>query len=391
MDRLKIITILISVVALGIAAYAAEEADVGSRIQTAGPGIVISRNRLGGAGAVELRRGNRLDVFGGLDERILAPPDYFDLAPIDEAAADKLTAALVAPGTVQPFRPFSISWEVMGPEDALSRVNSYQLNVFSFGPIFGLSAESDLTPDGHKAQGSENTSMWQTGKVQLWARFGSGIRELEVTEITMDLSDCTEERLPLVILTSLLQGEAATRFVEAIQEEAGEDVIVSVLTDAVATFSSDGFTFHMDIKLASSEGTLIVRLGMQFMIAPRAGNLAAFSSPGYRLVDIDADGGILAEVVQFISLGTLGEPNLVSYQHHFSERLKNLADGFASAIGRQVRGLPPEVEDELEEAQAPKAIATSIDMSSEELIVTLCPITTGLVSGFEVQRYENVR
>jgi len=78
-------------------------------------------------------------------------------------------------------------------------------------------------------------------------------------------------------------------------------------------------------------------------------------------------------------LGTLGEPNLVSYQHHFSEGLKNLADGFASAIGRQVRGLPPEVVDELEEAQAPKAIATAIDMSSDQLIVTLCPMTSGLV------------
>jgi len=113
MDRLKIITILISVVALGVAAYAlvsinrsqrrvttAEEADVGRRIQAAGSGIVISRNRLGGAGAVELRRGHRLDVFGGPEERLLAPPDFFDLSPIDEAAADKLTATLVVPSTV---------------------------------------------------------------------------------------------------------------------------------------------------------------------------------------------------------------------------------------------------------------------------------------------------
>ena len=101
------------------------------RIQAAGTGIVISRNRLGGAGAVELRRnrlggagavelrrGNRLDVFGGLGEGFFAPTDYtdyFDLSPTDEAAADKLTASLVAPSTVQPFRPFSISWGVTEP------------------------------------------------------------------------------------------------------------------------------------------------------------------------------------------------------------------------------------------------------------------------------------
>lgn len=384
MDRLKIITILISVVALGVAGCAshrattAEKADVGRRIQAAGSDIAISRNRLGGAGAVELRRGHRLDVFGGLEERIFAPPDFFDLSSIDEDAASKLTATLVVPSTVRPYRRFDVLWEVTGPSSALLRVNSYQLNVFSYGPIFGIEefAETGLTPDGPKIYGSVATSMWKSGSVKLWARFGSGIKELEVTEVTMDLSNCTEVRRQLFILTSLLRGAAADRFLERVREEAGEDVTVTVLTSADATASSDGFTFHMDIELDGEQGTLTVRLGMQFMIVPMLGNLGAVFSSGGRSVDIDAD---LPWYDDFWHEITLGEHNLSSYQYRFTAALHELANGFASAIGRQARGLPEEVEDEQEEEDAPKVIATAIDMSSQELIITLCPITGGLI------------
>lgn len=389
MDRLKIITVLISGVALGIATYAlvsinraqrrvitAEEADVGRRIQSAGSEIVVSRNTLGGAGAIELRRGNRLDVFGGPEEGLLAPLDSaFDLSPQDEDAADQLTATLVLPSTVQPFKRFLISWEVKGPEPALTRVNSYQLNVFSYGPMKGI--PYDIISPPPRAQGSVLTSMWQSGSIQLWARFGSGIRELEVKEITVDPSSCSdEERLSLTVLKLLLQTDGAARFVEAVQEEAGEDVTVSVLNDAVATFSSDGFTFHMDIKLEGSGATLIVNLGMQFMIVPRAGHLGAYFLS--RTVDIDADLPWYDDAWHFI---TLGEHKLYSYYNRFNDGLKVLADVFASKVGDNVRGLPdPEDPDyEMLKAKAPAALTTAIDISSEELVVMLCPKISGLV------------
>lgn len=103
MDRQKVFTVLIAVVALATAVYALvsvnqsqrdasapAEPKTLQRIQTAGSGITITQNRLGGAGAVELRRDNRIDLFGGLDDLVMVPVDYFDLSPIDEDAADKL-------------------------------------------------------------------------------------------------------------------------------------------------------------------------------------------------------------------------------------------------------------------------------------------------------------
>jgi hypothetical protein len=351
------------------------------RIQAGGiAGVLSSQDRLGGAGAVELRRGNRLDIFGDFGREIWVPDDPFDLSPADEAAADKLTGALVAPSTVKPFQPFSLPWEVTGPGSAHARVNSYQLNVFGSGPIFGLSSEANLTQDGPKAAGSEITSMWKSGSVTLWAHFGSGIRELAAADVMIDSSDCTDERLGLPLPTLLLQTDGANTFVERIREEAGEDVTVSVTSDAVATFSSNGFTFDIGLRLEGSGATIDVDLGMQFMVVPRAGHLAAdFSSPGYRAVDIDANLPWYDDLWHTI---TLGEHNLSSYYGRFRDGLKELADGFASAIGRQVRELPGPSHPEYEglEAQAPKALATAIDVASEELIVTLCPISSGLVS-----------
>ena len=350
------------------------------RIQAGGTaGLFTSHNRLGGAGAVELRRGNRLDVFGDFGGVIWVPDDPFDLSPADEAAADKLTGTLVVPNTVKPCQPFSVSWEVIGPGDAHARVNSYQLNVGA-GPIFGLSSEAKLTQDGLKAAGSEITSMWRSGTVKLWAQFGSGIRELDVTDVTIDDSDCSQERLGLPFPILLLQGTGADTFVERIREEAGEDVTVTVTTDAVAAFSSDGFSFGIGLRLEGSGATIDVDLGMQFMIVPRAGHLAgSFSSPGYRSVDISADLPWYDDLWHTI---TLGEHNLYSYYGRFRDGLKELADGFASAIGRQVRELPDPDDPEYEEleAEADKAVGTAIDIATQELIVTLCPITSGLVS-----------
>ena len=258
-------------------------------------------------------------------------------------------------------------------------MNSYQVNAASFGPIFGLSAEPHLTPDGLKAEGSVTSSIWRSGSVKLWAHFASGIRELEVKEVTVDTSDCSDERLSLAVPTLLFQTAGATTFVEKVQERAGEDVTVTVLTDAVATFSSDGFTFHIEIKLEGSGATLIVDLGMQFMIVPSSGHLgASFLSPGYRSVDIDANLPWPDDLWHTI---TLGEHNLSSYYGLFRDGLKELADGFASAIGRQVRGLPDSDDPDYDmlEAEAAKVVATTIDMATQDMIVTLCPITSGLV------------
>jgi len=399
MDLVNIIILAISAIATGVAAYAlvsinrtlrrahtAESADAGKPIQAASTGIAVSQNRLGGAGAVELRRGNRLDLFGSLLDTpfgppgiVDVPPNPFDLSPADEAAADQLKAALVAPSFVQPFRPFSIGWQVQGPSSALARVNSYQVNVSSFGPIFGLSPEATLTPEGLKAQGSVTASMWKSGSIRLWARFGSGIRELVVKEVTVDRSDCSEERVPLAVAALLFQTDGATRFVEAVQEEAGEDVTVTVLTNALATYSSDGFTFTIKLKLEGSGATIVVDLGMQFAVVPRAGHLgASFSSPGYRSVDIDADLPWYDDLWHKI---TLGKHNLSSYYAVFGDGLKQLADGFAAALGRQARGLPdpddPDYDDK--EAKAPKAVATAMDITNDDLVVTLCPIPSQLV------------
>jgi len=358
-----------------------------SRLSRAAGGISISRNRLGGAGAVELRRGNRLDIFGGLGEEIVVPRDFFDLSTEDEDAAEKLTAALVAPSSVYPFRRFSISWEVAGPGDALSRVIGYQLNVGSFGPIYGRNLE---------AQGSVTASMWQDGSLQLWAHFGSGIARLAETDVTVDLSGCSDERLPLVPPLILFREDGAAEFLERVQEEAGEDVRVSVLEGAYTSLLSGCIYFYIKLKLdeigyhippGSQEpqeyirGTVIADLEVQFKIVPRAGHLGAnFSPPGYRSVELDADLPPLADAWYFI---TLGEYNLSEVYYKFHAGLKELAEEFASRIGDRVRGLDrDDPHYKLNKARAPKAVATAIDMSNWNLTVTLCPtIELVLVGG----------
>lgn len=351
------------------------------RIQARGAGgVSVSRARFGGSGAVELFRGNRLDIFGDLDGDIWIPPDPFALSPDDKAAADLLVGTLTVPSAVVPFQPFLISWEVAGPSGAHARVNSYQLNVFGSGPILGLSSEPTSTEDGLKASGSEIASMWQGGPVKLWARFGSGIRELDVANVDIEDSGCSDTRLPLPGPSLLLQTQGADRFLAGVKEHAGPDVTVTVTTAPQASYSAVGFSFSIGLRLQSSQATLDVDLETQFMVAPKAGHLgASFSHPGYRTVEIDADLPWYDDLWHTI---TLGEHDLASYYGAFSDGLGQLADGFAYEVGNHVRGLPgPDHRDyEQLEAKADKAIATAIDMSSEELVVTLCPVPSRLVS-----------
>jgi hypothetical protein len=331
---------------------------------------------------VELFRGNRLDIFGDLDGEIWIPPDPFALSPDDKAAADLLVGTLTVSNAVVPFQPFLISWEVGGPSQAHARVLSYQLNVYGSGPILGLSSAAMLTDDGLKASGSEVASIWQGGPVKLWARFGSGIRELDVANIGIKTSGCSDEPLALSGPLLLFQTDGADEFVAGVKKHAGEDVTVTVTTAPQASVSVTGFRFAIGLRLHKSlEATLDVDLDMQFMVVPKAGHLgASFSHPGgYRTVEIGADLPWYDDLWHTI---TLGEHDLASYYGAFSDGLGLLADGFASRVGNRVRGLPDPVDPAYEqlEAKADKAIATAIDMSSEELVVTLCRVPSRLVS-----------
>ena len=407
MDKSKTIWIFISVVALGLAGYSlistyqlknkvsgTSEADLTRprteiiSVNSTQFGIGVSQNPFDPDAAVELRRGNRLDILGGLDlldERNLFNPGFvvpdnpFDLSPIDEDAAEKLTANLIMTNVVRPFRPFNITWEVIGPSSAIERVQWYQLNVGG-SPIFNLTENATYVPGGIKEYGTVSTSMWKDGKVKLWAHFGSGIKELVIKDITVDLSNCSEEKRPLAILSLFLQTDGANQFVEGIKEEAGEDVTVTVTRNPISTFSNEGLTFDMALKLEGSGATIDVDLEMQFTIVPKAGNLAAFfGSSGYRTVIIDADLPWYDDAYHTI---TLGEHNISEYYGSFRDGLGKLADGFAEAVGRDVRGLPEPDDADYEtlEEDAPKISATRIDGTSNELIVTLCPTTSGLIT-----------
>jgi hypothetical protein len=391
------ITILISVVALVIAVFALKsysqtknQASLNHN-QTknlptnlkgnTGIGLTYASNWLSGDGTIALQRNNRIDLIGDPNGPILPPRDFFDLSPLDQAAADKLTSSLTAPAMVQPFQPFNTRWEVTGPSEAIDRVKSYQLNGLSAGPIFNLPVESIiLTPQGVQKSGSVISSMWRDGSIKLWAHFASGISELKVKDIIMDVRACEEKSVALDLHLLLLQTQGANEFVDTVRARAGEDVTVSVVKDALVTQSNDGTSFEMDIKLEASNATIVVKLKMQFMLDPKNGNLAAkFSFPGYRSVEINADLPWYDDLWHTL---TLGNHNLNEYYGQFTNGLKELADEFANAVGRNVRGLEAEVGDEADELAAPLIIDSRIDPESGESVFTLCPSNNGLVPVF---------
>lgn len=211
--------------------------------------------------------------------------------------------------------------------------------------------------------------MWQSGPGKLWARFGSGIRELEVKEITIDNSACAEKEVDLIWLTSILRGTAADQFVDSVKVRAGSDVNVTVIKIADAFASADGFEFSIDLRLKTSKATVDVNLEMQFMLVPRAGHLgSSFTLTGYRSVVMDPDLPWYDDLWHTL---TLGEHNLNSYQTQFFVGLKELAEGFAAAVEENFI-LTGDNEDD-------NIIGTAIDETNAKFVAMLCPAPSGLV------------
>ncbi len=328
------------------------------------------------SGVIELRRGNRLDIFGDLDQgREFAPVDP-SLDAQDQAAADVLSAnaGLVAPSIVRPFESFAVPWEVIGPRDASRRVVSYELVDFgSYGNRMELTDQATLADVSLGRQtGTAFVSIWRSAQLSLRAVFRSGIHELARTDVGVDYTGCETKSIPLFVLSSLLRGTGTEEFLRVVRQEAIEadrlsggdgNVTVDVVSSADAVFRSSALHFEMGLRVTNSDGSAIVRLAMEFMIHVRQASLAALID--HRRIQVEVSDVQASGVVKRLGAWLFGTPGTASIQASFAWGLQRFAEAFAAELERNLRP---------DSMRSPRPVAVAVEGDDVEgaLLVRFC-------------------
>ena len=328
----------------------------------AGPIVDIRRSRSGGS--MEIQRENRIDFLCGFPvmSEHLIDEGALDLHSQDQAAFDTLLneTTLSVPGTVRPFIPFPVSWNVSGPGWARNRVLNYRLSMTGANPVFDI-----------PTSGTETFTGWKDGHVSLLAEFNSGTRILASSEFSVNLSGGINVWLDLNAVIFDLQAGGATLFLDGVKEKAGEDVTVNVINAALAAVKGSGFIFSMGLELVKDHGTANVNLQMEFTvdagfttINPEYTDLVAcFYYPhGDISVGVIANPkGVIGNIGAWLGYGK----SEATIQNEFATGLREFANKFAANIGEKAAS-----SDELKNFHNPRPVRAAIDMANQQFVIT---------------------